>query len=141
MSIDCVGLSFCADPGFIPGEAIPGGGGEPCRRMGDYKPCAAPILTKFKEKGERGILVPEFQAGLFEDNDTDFPREVRMLHMLKQLAASAQRHIVPVLMTLQPELKESQSAEALPWGKRKPQAFFRGTLNCNAKFPHRLQGK
>ena len=33
-----------------------------------------------------------------------------------------------------------QNAGEVPWKKREPKAFFRGTLNCNAIFPHRLQG-
>ena len=39
------------------------------------------------------------------------------------------------------QFKLLQDPKALPWNKRKPQAFFRGTLNCNARFPHRIQGE
>ena len=64
-------FSFCADPGFIPGVTIPGGGGKPYGSE-QHKPCAAPMMTLFKEKGERGLLVPEFQRGVYEANDADF---------------------------------------------------------------------
>ena len=37
------------------------------------------MLTLFKERGERGLLVPEFQPGLMLDNDEDFPGVVRVL--------------------------------------------------------------
>ena len=71
-------VSFCAPLHFVPGETIPGGGGEPCDRP-NYNPCAAPMFTKFKEIGERGILVPEFQGGLLEHKDADFPGKVGTL--------------------------------------------------------------
>ena len=38
--------------------------------------CPVPMLTLFKERGERGLLVPEFQPGTLLSNDEDFPAKV-----------------------------------------------------------------
>ena len=39
--------------------------------------CPVPMLTLFKERGERGLMVPEFQPGTLAGNDEDFPGKVR----------------------------------------------------------------
>ena len=38
--------------------------------------CPVPMLTLFKERGERGLMVPEFQPGTLLSNDEDFPVQV-----------------------------------------------------------------
>ena len=41
--------------------------------------CPVPMLTLFKERGERGLLVPEFQPGTMLGGDEDFPGVVRVV--------------------------------------------------------------
>lgn len=53
--------------------------------------CPVPMLTLFKERGERGLLVPEFQPGLMLGNDEDFPGVVQLWHALRTRSSSMRR--------------------------------------------------
>ena len=69
--VNIADVSFCTDPGFVPGKVIPGGGGAPFIDR-SRKVCGLPMMTLFKERGERGVLVPEFEPGVSEKDGSDF---------------------------------------------------------------------
>ncbi len=49
--------------------------------------CPVPMLTLFKERGERGLMVPEFQIGTLLSNEEDFPVKVPLLRAACLLTA------------------------------------------------------